>query len=273
MSWRPSIGRALRLALPIALTLSACAFEGAPRGSDQSGSTGPPEDGGLVQTSGTPTPEPSTALSETSCHGTGYFDELPAGAACWIEIATDLDTPIRVSYTVPASGWAAFIGTFKDVGEGEDLQRVSVLIADIRNVTVDACENQISARPPVGPSVENLASALALLPPFEVSSPPEAVTVYGYSGTHLQLRVPLGQPFGNEPGSFIGCDDTRLASWIAPPLSFAFYGYATPGDTEDFWILDVDGTRVVIAAIASPNASDELIAERQAIIDSIVIDR
>jgi hypothetical protein len=215
---------------------------------------------------------PTPALSETSCQGTGYFEALPADAACWTEIGAGDDTPIRVRYTIPAPEWSAFIGTFKDVDEGLDSQRASVLIADIKNVTIDACKEPRSAKPPVGPSVEDLATGLAHLPPFEVSSPAEDVTLSGYSGTHLQLRVPLGQPL-SDLGAFIGCDNSALASWIAPPLSFAFYGYTAPEETEDFWILDVDGTRVVISAIATANASDELIAERQAILNSIVIER
>jgi hypothetical protein len=216
-------------------------------------------------------PAPSAVLSERSCQGTGYFEALPAAAACWIEIATDDDTPIRVSYTVPAPGWTAFIGTFKDVGEGQDSQRVSVLIADFKNLTVDACEQPVAATPPVGPSVEDLATALAHLAPFEVSAPAADVTLAGYRGTHLQLRVPLDQPF-SDSDAFVGCINSALASWIAPPLTFAFYGYTAPGETEDFWILDVEGTRVVISAIATANASAELIAERQAVLDSIVIE-
>lgn len=271
MSERPPIGTMLVLTIVLAFTVTACATGGVPRGSERIGSPDPSVVSGTATASGTPSPEPSTALSETSCHGTGYFDGLPADAACWIEIATD-DTPIRVRYTIPAPGWAAFIGTFKDVDEGQDQQQVTVLIADIKNVTVDACEQPVGTRPPVGPSVRDLAVALAAFPPFEVSSPAEDVTLAGYSGTHLQLRIPLDQPF-NDDDAFIGCENSALASWIAPPLSFAFYGYTAPGETEDFWILDVDGTRVVIAALATANASDELIAERQAILDSIVIER
>ena len=272
MSGRPSIGTVLVPTILLALAATACATGGVPGGSGRTGGTDRPGVNGAATPSSTPLPEPSTTLSETSCQGPGYFEGLPAGAACWIEIATDDDPPIRVRYTIPAPGWSAFIGTFKDVDEGQDPQRVSVLIADIKNVTVDACEQPVAARPPVGPTVEDLAVALAHLPPFEVSSLAEEVTLAGYSGTHLQLRVPLDQPF-EDLGAFIGCDNSALASWIAPPLSFAFYGYTAPGETEDFWILDVDGARVVIAAIATANASDELIAEQRAILDSIVIER
>lgn len=222
----------------------------------------------------TAAPAPSTS-PQTACQGIGRFEALPVGAACWIEIATHEGTPLRVRYTIPASGWSAFVGTFKDVGDvggAQDAERVGVLIADIKNLTINPCDNQFPVTPVIGPAVEDLAVALTQLPPFEVSSPPADVTAYGYSGTRLQIRVPGDQAFNEEYRTFIGCTDGVLASWISPPLNPAFYGYAAPGDTEDFWILDVEGTRVVIAALATANASDELIAEQQAILDSIVIE-
>jgi hypothetical protein len=178
--------------------------------------------------------------------------------------------PVRVSYTIPAPGWFSFIGPYKDVEDRDE--RVNVLIAGIENVTIDACKQQQPAEPPVGASVGDLAAALSNLPPFEVTSPPMEVTAYGYSGMHVQIRVPLDLVYRAEFDSFIGCQEAVLRSWIAAPLSFAFYGYVAPGDTEDFWILDVEGTRVVIAALATANASKDLRAEQQAILDSIVIE-
>ena len=271
MSERPPIGTMLVLATLLAFAVTACATGGVPRGSERIGSPDPSVVSGTATATGTPSPEPSTALSETSCQGIGGFEALPAGAACWIEIATD-DTPIRVRYTIPAAGWFAFIGSAKDIGEGSDAERVGVLIADIWNLSTDACDQQSALMPPVGPTVEDLAVALTQLPPFEVTSPPAEITSFGYSGTHLQLRIPHDQPFDEESGTFDGCIDGVLASWKSPPLNPAFYGYVAPGDTEDFWILDVEGTRVVIAALATANASDELIAEQRAVLDSIVIE-
>lgn len=250
------------------LLLSACGAS-APAATNSPPETPPPT---TAPSTSTATSAPSPSPSETACQGIGRGEVLRLGAACWIDIATDDDTPIRVNYTIPAADWFAFIGSAKDVGDGQDAERVGVLIADIWNVTTDACDQQSAAMPPVGPLVEDLAVALTQLPPFEVSSPPAAITAYGYSGTHVQLRIPLDQPFDEELGTFTGCYDGVLASWMSPPLSPAFYGYIAPGDTEDFWILDVEGTRVVIAALATANASAELIAEQEAVLDSIVIE-
>jgi hypothetical protein len=54
-------------------------------------------------------------------------------------------------------------------------------------------------------------------------------------------------------------------------LSYPFHGYL-PQDIEEFWILDVEGSRLVIAANRTPNSSPALVAEPQAVLDSIVIE-
>ncbi len=65
-------------------------------------------------------------------------------------------------------------------------------------------------------------------------------------------------------------------SWITPQLvargGYAYYGYSGPGHSEDLWILDVEGTRLVIAADRSPGLPREDIAEMRAILDSIRIE-
>jgi hypothetical protein len=107
-----------------------------------------------------------------------------------------------------------------------------------------------------------------------VTSPPEDVSIYGYSGIHLAWRVP-NMPVSND-GSFIRCDEGNLKSWVAAvdasETGDAFYGYTGPGDTEEFWILDVDGTRLMIAAGGSAGSPPKDLAELHEILDSIQIE-
>jgi hypothetical protein len=132
------------------------------------------------------------------------------------------------------------------------------------------------ADPPVGPTVEDLATALSELAPFVVVEPPADVTAYGYEGKRLALTVP-DLPFRSEDGEWTKClgsgsIDGELRSWMAPHLSFAFYGYDGPGEIEEFWILDVDASRLVIIAGWTPDAPEELIAEMRVVLDSIQIE-
>lgn len=173
----------------------------------------------------------------------------------------DPATSMRVTYEIPEGGgeWGQWIGAARIT----DGPHTMLSITTITNVVRDGCTDHVPLDPPVGPTVENLATALSELAPFEVTAPPTDVMLFGYQGKHLELTVPKE--------GIAGCDSDELHSWVAPPLGGAFFGYngPEPGLTEEFWILDVDGTRLVLVTNTSPDAPTEWIAERQAIIDSI----
>ena len=113
--------------------------------------------------------------------------------------------------------------------------------------------------------------------PFEVTSPPSDVTAYGFSGKHLEWTVPdLPVEGAGDDLRFTGCIDGDLKSWVAfidtAEPGDAFYGYTGPGYNEEFWILDVAGTRLMVAAGESPGSPSDDIAERDAILESIRIE-
>ena len=90
-------------------------------------------------------------------------------------------------------------------------------ITTVTNLVGHGCRDHSWADPPVGPSVDDLATALADLAPFRVTSPPKDVTIYGYSGKHLELTVP-DLPVEGDRGDdrrFTGCADGNLKSWVA----------------------------------------------------------
>jgi hypothetical protein len=191
-------------------------------------------------------------------------------------IDPDLDpsTPLRVVYEVPFEGWSMWIGATKAGDDGH----VIVSITTVTNLVRHGCRDHSWADPPVGPSVNDLATALADLAPFRVTSPPKDVTIYGYSGKYLELTVPdLPVAGDGDDRRFAGCIDGNLKSWVAAidtEPGDAFYGYnGEPGRTEEFWILDVDGTRLVIEANWSPASPREDVAETRAILDSIRIEQ
>jgi hypothetical protein len=196
-----------------------------------------------------------------------YFVPLDPGTYS-IDPDIDASTPLRVEYEIPAEGWSLWIGAVKFADDGS----AGFSVTTVSNLVRDGCRDHSWADPPIGPSVDDLGAALADLAPFRVTSPPEDVSIYGYPGTHLELRVP-NLPV-EEHGSFTGCDEGNLKSWVAAMDTTpgdAFYGYTGPGYTEEFWILDVDGTRLMISAGRSPGSPREDIAELHAILDSIRI--
>lgn len=205
----------------------------------------------------TPCPTP-TGTVPSAFSVPGDFGALEP-TTYWVDPDFDSCTPLRVLYTIPAEGWQAWTGAFKETGD----QRVGVSIVTVTNLVVDGCADHGLADPPVGPTVDDLATALADLPPFVVTSPPSDVTIYGYSGKHLELAVPEIE--------FTDCVEDELISWDAPILSYPFHGYL-PRLIEEFWILDVQGSRVVIVANWTPDSTPENIGEMRALLDSIQIE-
>lgn len=200
-----------------------------------------------------------------------YFAPLEPGAYS-IDPDVHPSTPLRVVYEIPAEGWTRWIGAAKFAGDGH----VGVTITTVTNVVRHGCSDHSWADPPVGPGVADLAAALVDLAPFTVTSPPEEVSAYGYRGTHLALTVPnLAVEGEGDDRSFTGCIDGNLKSWVAAidtEPGDAFYGYTGPGYVEEFWILDVDGTRLMIASGQSPGSPAGDLDEMRRILDSIRIE-
>ena len=248
----------LQLGLALLVALAGCA--------PGTGSSAP-------RTSAPPTPsEPSPTPTVQDIMELAPFAPLEPGTYS-IDPDGDPSTPLRVVYEVPAEGWSMWIGAVKFADDGH----VGVSISTVTNLVRDGCRDHSWADPPVGPSVDDLAAALADLAPFRVTSPPKDVTIYGYSGKHLELTVPdlpvVGQ---GDDRRFAGCEEGTLKSWVGfvdrAEEGDAFYGYSEPGHTEDFWILDIEGTRLMIEANWSPDSPRKDVAEMRAILDSIRIE-
>ncbi len=123
----------------------------------------------------------------------GDFPPLEPGTYS-IDPDADPSTPLRVVYEVPVEGWSSWIGAAKFSDDGQvgttPISAMLVSITSVTNLVRHGCRDHSPADPPVGPSADDLATALADLAPFRVTSPPKDVTIYGYSGKHLELTVP-----------------------------------------------------------------------------------
>jgi hypothetical protein len=215
---------------------------------------------------------PSPAPSMQDVWALEPFAALEPGTY-FIDPDGDDATPLRVVYEIPAEGWSVWIGAakFSDVGH------TGLSITTVTNLVRDGCRDHSWADPPVRSSVDDLAAALADLAPFEVTTPPRDVTLDGFRGQYLEWTVPdLPVEGAGDYQRFTGCSGGKLKSWVAfidtAEPGDAFYGYTGPGYSEEFWILDVRGTRLMIAAERSPGSPSQDLAELRAILDSIRIE-
>jgi hypothetical protein len=216
-----------------------------------------------VDTLGPPVTEPPGPAGPTDIEETE--GQLEPGRY-FIDPDGDPATSMRVTYEIPDDGgaWEKWIGASRISGGPNTM----LSIAMVSNVVRHGCTDHEPLDPAVGPSIDDLATALTQLAPFEVTSPPREVMLFGYEGKHVALTVP--------DIDFSTCTGGVLDGWISPLLGAnggeAFFGYGPEaGLTEEYWILDVDGARLVIITNTSPDAPAEWIAQRQAIIDSIRI--
>jgi hypothetical protein len=261
------------LTLGFGLLLSACASAGAPTAAPSSSVSPTPTPGfTAAQTPRPPRPSPTVAPAPTY---PANVMELPHFAPLEAEtyFVEPVGTEMQVFYTIPSADWIGWFGAFK-VGQDADPVAASVglSILNVTNVVVDGCTYHAGLYPSVGPTVDDMAAALAALKPFELTEPPTAVTAFGFSGKYLELTVPdLAFEVTDDGTVFTDCRSGELWSWMGEPLGSAFYGYSQPGQVEEIWLLDVDGQRLMIDAGTSPNSSEAEIAELRSILDSIEI--
>jgi hypothetical protein len=123
------------------------------------------------------------------------------------------------------------------------------------NVFSEPCltDEDAGADVPVGPTVDDLVTALVNHPSLDVTDPAD-VTLAGYSGTYLDLTVPD--------------DISECVRYM--PMDSHIYAQG-PGQRWHMWILDVDGVRVLVETNDYPGTAPEQLAEEQAIIESLVI--
>ena len=199
----------------------------------------------------TPTLEPTPAMTFPADFGdqpTGGT-QLPAGD--WFLTAVE---PLRITITLPEKWykgrheWAVF---------PDPQNSPSIAFLDIGNLFVNPCDTSEGLLdPPPGPTVDDLVIALSGVPGLTASEPTD-VTKDGYSGKQLVLSGGLETCVTGEPVLWrVGVDDLP-----APGV----------GDALHLWILDVEGTRLVIGILGSQSPEPRM-AEAQAIVDSIQIE-
>jgi hypothetical protein len=171
---------------------------------------------------------------------------------------------IPLTITLPA-GWVGRVGgpyaAYLDrapVGNGD----AAIELSWSQTIYADPCHDRGFLAPQPGPSVDDLVTALAGLPGFDATTPTD-VTVDGYAGKQLTLTA---------PASFDACtlspDGYRL--WRLPLGGIWSF---SPDQHEALRIVEVQGRRLVISADTWPSTNAQELAEVQAIMDSVRIQK
>ena len=218
-----------------------------------------------------PSAEPSQAPS-SAAPTTGPDGFLPEGPF----VVSSSSAPVApITVTIPASGWTHlpdFDGLLK--GEDADPPEAGMLFwswpaGTTMDVFGDPCKWESTRPETPAATVEEIASALAAQASRDASTPVD-VTIGGYDGKHVTLHVPDDAPTREE--AFRDCDGGEFASYGRTGGPDGVDGlertHQGPGQTDELWILDVDGSLVIIDVMYRPDTSDELIEEMRTIVES-----
>jgi hypothetical protein len=199
------------------------------------------------------TPAPSTVpppSNATPQQGSGFF----AGSA---------NAP--VSFTVPV-GWET-LDAFFVLRSGAD-PAFGVAFYDVANLYADGCR-WVQVDPPVGPSVDDLVEAYGEIPELRAGSA-RAITVDGFEGQELRFSVPDFDEATCKDGTYALVQADNAGSNTARPGAPNLWAL-TPGQQNQAWILDVDGTRLVVFAVHPATISAQDKADIDTILGSLQI--
>jgi hypothetical protein len=252
----------LAVAAVIVLAVAGIAYFGQPSDSGV---------GGAASQAPSPSPVPSAAPSPSAAQSPSGVTPLPEGA---VPGGTYRLTPLASapSLTVDAIVPATWIGgppccLAGPVGESNGPDGIALHFLAANSIFSDPCHWNVDGSGPgqpgdieVGPSVDELAAALAANAAYEATAPTD-VTIGGFAGKRVDLQLPPGE-----------CDTLD-----GNGVYFVFGGregyiYAQ-GDGSDWQvsIVDVDGTRLIVALFSYAGTSASDLSAAQAIIDSLVI--
>ena len=160
--------------------------------------------------------------------------------------------PVGLTFDVPEGWESCSSGALEQcvMREGETPIGVAFLI--IENVVADPCGSPAELDPPVGPSVDDLVTAISNFEGFEATAATD-ITVDGFQGRQFTVTAP----------EIEGCKTWATVNGT---------NGVGPGEINEMRILDVNGVRVVITAAHFPEASADQLSALNSIIASIQIE-
>jgi hypothetical protein len=209
-----------------------------------------PNVGGPDITRPTPTPQPGASLEA----GLPVLDEQEGPLEPGTYVVTDVE-PLRIGITVPA-GWTKNV---LDAAVWTESSTVHIWFGRVDNIYADPCAaSEGLLDPPVGPTADDLADAVAALP--GVNAVATEVSFSGYPGTYLELTP--ADPIDGWCGGDAALWDLPDGEVMGGPDSF--------GQVR-LWIVDVSGDRLVMIGQVRAAASSTETGGLQEIVESIQI--
>lgn len=256
-SWRtPDVNRYLKIGLAAAAVVLVAIVGFQFLGDSNTGSPGASESAGPSATA-TPRPSPTPTAPEPT------FGPLSEGP--YILVYEQL-LDVRMTVTIPAPDWHGLetVTVLQKNGMAGPPQGAGLTVwSGDAFVYGDPCAWE-STRPdaPVS-SLDELVAALSAQASRD-ATPPVDVTVGGYPGKMLTLRVP-------DDADFTECDGGEFRTLVEVGID-GVRMHEGPGQIDEVWVVDVDGTLIFIDAGYFAATPAEDVEEMRAMVESATLE-
>lgn len=256
--WRlPDMNRFVPIAVGAAAVVVALVLGSQVLGTPSGGIGGAPS----TAPTATPAPSPTAAPSPSAADG------LTPGSTF---VLTAEDRPIgqmpmqRIEVTAPAQGWQGAPGDgilTRGSADGPDGAGMIAFFGDLY-VYGDPCRWSTTRPDAPATTVDEIVAALAAQASRDASAPVD-VTLDGYPGKAITLQVSGDADFGT-------CDRGIFGTWGLPGADQTPMRYQQdPGQIDEVWVIDVDGTPAVIDWSHYPGTPPSVVDELRTMVESI----
>lgn len=227
-------------------------------------------DGGLgADPTATATPEPTPEPTPEVTPSPSAETFLPDGPIVIWDPQLEAEGPqggATITVTISAPGWQ-FHDDYQYLQKGADEVEDAVVwpgslpVGTGYYVYGDPCRWESTMSETPASTVDDIVAALAAQPTLDASEPVD-VTIGGHAGKAISIHVP-------EDANHSECDGGEAGMYQvegAPAGPSLVYG--GPGQTNEFWFLDVEGSIVMILGRYLPDTPDESVQELRAIVES-----
>jgi hypothetical protein len=201
----------------------------------------------------------ATGPSPTSVAASSASDAPETGTYVLPTLDPDFDASYRITMDLldgygPVEGGPVVFGT--DNGQGISAWTVG-------NVYAEPCRwVGTLLDPPIDSSVDGLVAGLESQKSRHASAATD-VTLDGFTGKFMEVAVPARIDLAD-------CHDGQFRIWVDPTFEGA--RWLEPGQRDLLWIVDVEGTRLVIDAALGPETTPQDRADRIQMVESIRIE-
>ena len=250
------VGFGLAAAAVVAVVLVGAQLISSPSGNIGADSTTTPV--------ATGTPVPAATSRPTVDAG------LPVGTPlAWLDSSIGA---VPITITIPASGWTGDLPAFAFAKNDQvDPPDGAAMLAYAHSegwlVPADPCHWHSTMPDTPSTTVDELVAALSAQEAREASEPVD-ISVGGYEGTSITLHVPDSMPEDCDVDLFCTMANPDMAS--GPDACERIP--QVPGQVDELWIVDVEGSLVLIDAAYYEGTPAEHVQEQREIVESITFE-